>query len=203
MSRPPGARRARGRAVLLALACALAIFAVAAPPWFRAEVPGILDERVAVSVSGTGAVPALGGVALVLLAAAGALGIVGPAGRRVVGSLCVLAGAVAGWSTVEALGSPAAALRRSAAEATGIGAVGDEIAVSPWPYLGLGVAVVVVLLGVVHALGLGTWPAAGTRHARAGAPAAAAAIPDDAADPTRDRDALSDGDDPTLPGRIP
>lgn len=202
MRGPRSPRRARVGAVLSALGCALALFAVAAPKWFTTEVPGVVDRLVEVSVTGTGAVPALGGVALVLLAAGGALGIVGPVGRRVVGGLWVVAGAVAAWSTLEAIGSPAAALRGPAAAATGVGAVGGEVSVAPWPYAALVLAVVVLALGLWHLAGLGPWPMPGSRHARAGA-GATPTVSDDEADPTRDWDALSEGDDPTSPGRIP
>lgn len=196
-------RRTRVRAILAALGSALLLFALAAPTWFAVEVPGILDDRVAVSVTGTAAVPALGGVALVLLAAGGALGIAGAAGRRVVGVLCVLGGAVAGWLTLESLGAPGSALRGPVAEATGVGAVAGDPTTAPWPYLALAVALLVILQGCWHALGIGEWPAPGTRHARRGPGDRAAGEPPEEDDPTRDWDALSDGDDPTLPGRIP
>lgn len=197
------ARPARGRAVLVALVSGGAFFAAAAPAWFTVQVSTLLQPETTLAVNGSGAVPALTGVAFVLLAAGASLGIVGSSGRRVVGGLVVLAGVVAGWLTLAAVRSPAAALRRTVAEQTGVGAVPEGVSTSPWPFVTLAIAVVVVVVGGLHLLGAGTWPAPGSRVRRGDDQPAGATLETVESDPTRAWDALSDGDDPTEPGRLP
>src|SRR5690606_6544048 len=116
-------RRARRRAVLVALVLGGALLASGAPGWFSVEVVTLLQGEVRLTASGAQAVPALTGLGLVLLAAGAALGISGPVGRRVVGGFLLLAGVAAGWLVLAAVRSPGAALRRTGAEHTGAGAV--------------------------------------------------------------------------------
>lgn len=202
MSSDP-ARKARGRAVVVALASGAALFAVVAPTWFAVRVTTLLQPEATVAVNGATAVPALTGVALVLLAAGAALGIVGRSGRRVVGALVALSGAVAGWLTLAAVGAPEAALRRTAAEQTGVGAVPEGVTTSPWPFVTLALALVVLAVGVIHLRGSGPWPTPGSRVRRGEDRPGNAGLGDAASDPTTAWDALSEGDDPTAPRRLP
>lgn len=199
----PGSRSTRGRAIVTALASGSAILAVAAPTWFSVPVTTLLHGESMVAVSGTGAVPALTGIALVLLAAGGALGIVGQAGRRVVGVLVLLAGVVAVWLVTDVLRAPDAALRRTVAEQTGVGAVPDAVVTSPWPIGALVVTVLVLALGASLMSGKGPWPAPGARVRRSSDRPGGIESSAPADDPTSVWDALSDGDDPTAPGRLP
>lgn len=196
-------RRARRRAVLVALVLGGALLASGAPGWFSVEVVTLLQGEVRLTASGAQAVPALTGLGLVLLAAGAALGISGPVGRRVVGGFLLLAGVAAGWLVLAAVRSPGAALRRTVAEHTGVGVVPEGVATSPWPFLTLGLAVVVVAVGIAHVLGAGPWPEPGARVRRGADRAADEPRADVTNDPTSTWDALSDGDDPTSPGRLP
>src|SRR5690606_3682447 len=137
------------------------------------------------------AVPALTGLGLVLLAAGAALGISGPVGRRVVGGFLLLAGVAAGWLVLAVVRSPGAALRRTVAEHTGVGAVPEGVATSPWPFLTLGLAVVVVAVGVAHVLGGGPWPEPGARVRRGAERAAAEPRAPGTNGPTSTGDGLS------------
>jgi len=191
------ARGFRGRAALTVIGAALALFALTSATWFSTRVPGPVQGEVDVAVSGAGAVPALGGVALVLLAAGAALGLVGRTGRRVVGVLVAAAGATGATLVVRVLGAPGEALRDAVAGSTGVGAVPDDVTTSPLAALTLGLAVLVVLLGAWHAAGRGRWPTPGARHDRAAEPSSGVAPGDELDDPARAWDALSDGADPS------
>lgn len=189
-------RGRRGRAALAVIATALGVFGLASATWFTATVPGAVQGSVDVASSGADAVPALGGVALVLLAAGAALGLVGPSGRRVVGGLVALAGAVGAVLTVQVLRAPGEALRDAVAATTGVGQVPAEVATSPVAWLTVALACAVVVLGAWHAAGRGAWPTPGARHERAtDQTASGAESPLD--DPARTWDALSDGTDPS------
>ncbi len=191
------ARAVRGRAALTVIGAALVVFALTSPTWFSARVPGAVQGEVDVAVSGAAAVPALGGLALVLLAAGAALGLVGRAGRRVVGGLLVVGGAVGAALVVQAMASPGEALRDAVASSTGVGAVPTDVVASPLPALTLAFAVLVVALGVRHAVGRGRWPTPGARHDRAAESSQAATDGETLHDPARAWDALSDGADPS------
>lgn len=196
-------RAGRGGAVVASLAGGGALFAISATPWFSVPVTPLVGGVSTIGVSGAQAVPALSGVALVLLAAGAAFGIVGRAGRRVVGALVVLAGVVAAWLVTAALRAPASAVRGAVAEHTGVGSVPDLVSTSPWPFVTLVLVAVVLALGARHTLGLGPWPQPGAR-VRHGADRPVGLQGEGAVDdPTGIWDALSDGDDPTAPGRIP
>src|SRR5690606_40487987 len=160
--------------------------------WFSGRLPGPVQGEVDIAVSGAEAVGALGGIALVLLAAGVALGLAGRVGRRIVGALVAVSGGAVALLVALALREPADALRGKAASATGVSGVPELVTVSPLASVTIVLAVLVVALGVWHAAGRGSWPAPGARHDRA-------ARPDDAHidDPARAWDALSDGADPS------
>ena len=200
MTTPTGStsrRGYRGRAALAVIAAALGIFGLASATWFSASVPGAVQGSVEVASSGADAVPALGGVALVLLAAGAALGLVGPSGRRVVGALVALAGAVGGVLAVQVLRAPGEALRDAVAATTGVGHVPAQVATSPVAWLTVALAVGVVVLGAWHTAGRGAWPTPGARHERPTDPGTASGTASPLDDPARTWDALSDGTDPT------
>lgn len=192
----PPARGARARAALAVILAGLVLFGLSSATWFSAVVPGAVQGEVEVAVSGAEAAPALGGVALVLLAAGAALGLVGPGGRRVVGLVVGLAGTAGTAVALLALRSPGRALQDQVAEATGVGVVPEEIASSPVGPVTALACLAVLALGLRHALGRGSWPRPGSRHVRvrdARATTAVGALED----PALAWDALSEGGDPS------
>ncbi|WP_454048447.1 Trp biosynthesis-associated membrane protein [Cellulomonas sp. Marseille-Q8402] len=205
----------RGRWVLVLLLLSGLVALAALPTWITATGTSPLTGDVAVRVGGTAAAPGLVAAALVLLAAAGALGLVGRVGRWVVVAVVGAAGALVAASALAARSGALGTAERAAAEATGVSSLTGGVQVGPWPW----VAAVLGLLVLAAAVGLarasGRWAAPSDRHERqgtaAGAGAAAApevtghrrgavddpARPDGPADERGTWDALSRGDDPT------
>lgn len=123
--------------VLLLLVLGAASLASAAPVWLRSSGATALAERVDVTVTGTSAAPGVSAAALVVIAAALALGLVGRVGRWFALAVVWLAGLVAGGSALAVIRSPADAARTAVAEATGIVAhptpsTSRSFRTSPW-----------------------------------------------------------------------
>lgn len=180
----------RARAALLVVLGALGLVALGGATWFTASVPGTLDGTVELAASGSEAAPALTGIAVVLLAAGAALGIVGPVGRRVVGAVVLLGALGCVGAVVPAVRAPGERMREAAAEATGVAQVPADVAVGAAPWVAVVLASLVALLGLWHLAGRGTWPRPTARHERD-------ARDGDVTDPARDWDALSEGHDPS------
>jgi hypothetical protein len=205
----------RRTSIWVLLLLGAATLAAAAPTWSRTTGATALDPQVEVVVSGTDAAPGVSAAALVLVAAALALGLVGRVGRWVVLTVAAASGVV---TTVAALGvalDPEPSARSAVADATGVTELTApvELTAAPWVAAALGVLTVLAVAWV--AVGSRSWARAGTRHERAtaaGAPGTEgggvvvepdpAAVPRDpaAADDLTDHDAwdaLSRGEDPT------
>ena len=216
MSRPAGPSRRTAIWVLLLLGGAT--LATAVPTWLSTTGATALDPEVEVTVAGTSAAPGVSASALVLVAAALALGLVGRVGRWVVLAVAAASGVVA---TVSALGvalDPEPSARSAVADATGVPEVTAPVDLTVAPWLAATLGVLTVLAVVWVAVGSRSWAGASTRHERAtGATAAAAsaaagttapegpsypsgatepASPDDLTDHDA-WDALSRGEDPT------
>jgi len=190
-------RAGRGRAAgLLVLAAALTGL-VAVVPWLTVRTATVLGVEQVVRVSGSAAAPSLVAAALVLLAAAGAVALVGRAGRWVVVGAVVLAGAFVVAEGVGVLRAPAAAAAPRVADELGVERVLEDVAVTPWPWVAVAVGLLDVLLAVWFARASAAW-SAGRRHEGAGT-AGVGAAPTRGADlDERDQwDALTRGDDPT------
>jgi uncharacterized membrane protein (TIGR02234 family) len=211
VSRPGGPARRTAIWVLLLLGGAT--LAAAVPTWLRTTGATALDPQVDVAVAGTSAAPGVSAAALVLVAAALALGLVGRVGRWVVLAVAAASGVVATVSALSVAIDPEPTARSAVAEATGVTELTApvELTAAPWVAAVLGVLTVLVVVWV--ALGARSWASASTRHERAGAtPATAAGTPADGtpevagaagpgdAEDVSDHDAwdaLSRGEDPT------
>ena len=183
-----GRRVGRGRAILVVLVTAGVVFAVAAPAWVRAVGSTALVAHVPVAISGTRASTAVGAAALVLLAAGGALSLVGRAGRWVVAVVVIAAGILVAGSALAVIVDPIPVATAAVAEQTGAGALSGAVRLTVFPYLATVVGVVVVAVGGFVARVSGAW-ATSARH-----DVTAAAAPDDDQSAW---DALTRGDDPT------
>jgi hypothetical protein len=216
VSRPAGPSRRTAIWVLLLLGGST--LATAVPTWLSTTGATALDPQVEVTVAGTSAAPGVSASALVLVAAALALGLVGRIGRWVVLAVAAASGVVA---TVSALGvalDPEPSARSAVADATGVTELTApvDLTVAPWFAAALGVLTVLAVVWV--AVGSRSWAGASTRHERATggtAPAASAAagttVPEGPSDPSGATepaspddltdhdawDALSRGEDPT------
>ena len=155
----PRPRAGRRQIVLPLVVLGGAAVATAAPTWLTTIASTILDERVTVSVTGTAAAPGVSAAALVVVAAALALGLVGRVARWVALAVVALGGVVVAGSALNIIREPEAAARTGVAEATGvIGVVGD-VSVSAAPYLTLlcGFAIMaVVVRSIVAPIDWGT-----------------------------------------------
>ncbi|WP_448629533.1 Trp biosynthesis-associated membrane protein [Cellulomonas soli] len=185
-----GARGGRARAAVLLGALAALTALVHLPTWLTVLGTSAAQGAVRVGVAGTSVAPSGLAAALVLLAAAGAVGLVGRAGRWVVVVVVACAGVLVLGSTALVLRDVASAVRPSVVEATGVGALAGPVAVSPWPWVALVVGVAAVLAAVWLAAAARGWSVPSRRYE---------STPRSRPAPEDERavwDALSRGDDP-------
>jgi hypothetical protein len=192
MSRRAGTRgRAAAAVVVLGAATAL----TGAMPWVRARGVSALTGDVDLVVRGAAAAPAVPAAALVLLAAAVAVGLAGRVGRWLVVVAVWLAGLALAGSATGVLVAPAEAARASVAAATGVDHLSGVPAVTAWVWAALLLGAVVVATAAWLAVVARRWPAPSTRHETTGPGGRGDGSGQDGAH--ADWDALSRGDDPT------
>jgi uncharacterized membrane protein (TIGR02234 family) len=182
----------RRSAVLLLLLSGGVALLTALPTWLTSAGSTALSARVPVSVTGTHAAPGVGAGALVIVAGALALGIVGRVGRYVVLAVTAVAGVVVATSAISVLGDTVSVATSAAADSTGVTELIEPVKVSPWPYLTI-VLGFVVALGSVAIMVLARGWRTSTRHERAAAKAARVEPDDDHAA----WDSLTRGEDPS------
>ncbi|MGN6326257.1 Trp biosynthesis-associated membrane protein [Pseudolysinimonas sp.] len=190
-------------AARLRLVSLLAVGAVAAlallawsQTWFRITV----DGRV-LAVGGSVAGAAMPALALTSLAVILALALAGPFFRAVLGVLEALLGVAMITTSAFALADPVAASLPAITKATGLAGRSDAVAgaheATGWPVLAIVAGVLAVLVGLAIAVTSRRWPSSSRRFTRTRTEAADATAAE--ADPVREWDALSEGDDPTRP----
>jgi uncharacterized membrane protein (TIGR02234 family) len=163
--------------------------------WYTVTVTDS-DTRGTYTVGGDVAGGALLPLALASLTLVLALALAGPVFRVILGVLDALLGVcvvvVAAWS----LSDPVRASLPALAAATGISSTPDgaTATAAPWPIVGLGAGVLMIVTGIAVAITSRAWPASGSRYTRS-----RLETPD--GDAVRDWDALSEGDDPTAAPR--
>ncbi|MGC5166130.1 Trp biosynthesis-associated membrane protein [Luteimicrobium sp. DT211] len=198
----------RRSAVLLLLVLGGVALLTAVPTWLTTAGSTVLEPHVDVLVAGTKAAPGVGAGALVVAAAALALGIIGRIGRYVVLAVAALAGAVVAFSALGVVRDPTPVATREAADATGVTELTEGVHVAFWPYATVVVGALVVVLAVLVAVGSRSWRTS-SRHERVTAAetgeAARPAAPDDAPDASFEDehaawDSLTRGEDPTDDG---
>ncbi|GCD19998.1 hypothetical protein CTKZ_15600 [Cellulomonas algicola] len=188
----PAAARSRGRGraagVLVLLAAASAGAAV--PTWLTATGVTALRGTVDVPATGTQVAPAVLGAAVVLLATAAAVALVGRVGRWLVAAVTVLSGAVVVGATAAVLADPHGAAVPVVTQETGVGRVVGDVGVTAWPWVSVAVGIAVVVAAGWLVRASRTWQGPSRRHESPGA----------GGGPVDERgawDALSRGDDPT------
>ena len=183
----------RGRWVVVLLGAAAVTAGAGVPAWLRATGSSALDGDVVVAIPGNQAAPGVLAAAVVLLAAAAAVGLVGRVGRWVVVAVVAAAGVVVVASVVGVLTDPAPVATVAVATRTGVTALTGPVAVTPWPWIALGVGLIDVFAGLALGRASARWRAASRRHV----PAAAAVATGETDDDRSAWDALTRGDDPT------
>ncbi|CAM3662304.1 Trp biosynthesis-associated membrane protein [Occultella aeris] len=204
-------RLGRGPAVLILLVAGASLLVTTLGTWVSAPVAGTLGTET-VSVGGAAAAPVVPSVALVVLAAALALGLSGWVVRMLAAVLAALAGAAALVAVLAFLQDPATPAQAAAGELIGVREISGEPAVTALPYLALAVAAVILILGIALPFLVGQWGRVGRRYERGSDPAAVDAVapgpraPGPIATPAAgsartarmdDWDALSRGEDPS------
>lgn len=173
--------------------------------WVNADVATLGAAQRHLAVPGSIASPALTALALAGLALGGALTIAGPVIRVVLGVLEVLLGVSVFLAAFTAVSDPAAASAAAVTKATGItGKKSIEVGVvdptvTPWPFVALAAAVLMLALGAAIVVTAGRWPGQGSRYqaVRLEPVKTAAAQEEAPRDAVTDWDELSRGDDPT------
>ena len=141
----------------------------AVPTWLTTTAATALEMSVDVTVSGTTAAPGVSAAALVVVAAALSLGLVGRVARWVSLAVVALGGLVIAGSALAFVRSPDAAARSGVAEVTGVARPASEIDLSVAPYLTVAVGVAVVAVAVWAVVARVDWS---QRSRRYDAPAA-------------------------------
>jgi len=167
-------------------------------PWFTLDL-----SREAIVVRGDVAAGALPPLALVSLAMILALALAGPGFRIVLGVLEVFVGIGAIAAAAFAAANPAAVAISAITHATGIAGTGAtdlvrSTATTGWPVLAIVAGALGILAGLAIVVTGRAWPTGGRRFSRTRTEPVDASAPVDA-DPVREWDALSEGDDPTRP----
>lgn len=168
-TRQAAAGRGRGRWVLILLLFSGLVALTALPVWVTAAGTSPLADEVTVSIRGTAAAPGLVAAALVLLAAAAAVGLVGRVGRWVVVVVVVAAGGLVVGSGLGGRSGADATAKRAAADATGVSSLTGPPQVAVWPLAAVAVGVLIVAVAVGLARASGRWAAPTSRHDRPGA----------------------------------
>jgi len=166
---PPRGLAARltvGRTVLLGLALGGGVLAATAPAWVRATTSTAVAAQVPLAVSGAQAAPGVGAGGLVVLAAAGALALGGPAIRWTALAGTALGGLLVVVFAFDALSGVQAAALAQARALTGVAVLdGQALGTAlPWVAAMLGAATVALAIGA--GVAARSWPAPGTRHER-------------------------------------
>lgn len=197
------ARRREQALALVALAAGGALgFGAASRTWGTATLDsGLSDTRI--SVTGGDLLPLTTAISLVALAAVVAVPAVRRAGRRIIGGVLALLGAV------QAVTAEVAVLRldervaswvaSDAGESTGGSA--SEVATSPgWGLAVVAAGALILAAGLLAAVRGPSWPAMGARYERpdrAGEPGSRAEPSEEAPNARETWDALDRGHDPT------
>ncbi|HYJ67125.1 MAG TPA: Trp biosynthesis-associated membrane protein [Nocardioidaceae bacterium] len=171
-------------------------------PWATVDIVAAGVPRSTIETAGTSAVPWVGALTLVVLTGALAIIPTGPAARRVVGALVLLAAMGAAVGTL--LAGPAIddALAGDLAQSPASGGVDDQAMVDaadhpPWRWLTLGASVAGVAVGLLVVAHGHRWPTMGSRY---DAPTRAGGADDTASKGSDDADlwkAMDEGRDPT------
>lgn len=158
-------RRTPRRTVVLSLLLLGGLSVLSATPtWLSTTASTALDPSVAVSVSGTTAAPGVSAAALVVVAAALSLGLVGRVARWVSLAVVALGGAVIGGSALSFVLSPDAAARSGVADATGVATTPAQIDLSPAPYVTVLLGAAVLLVAVWAAFARVDWAQRSRRY---------------------------------------
>lgn len=173
-------RLARRSAILLLLVLGGGALAAAAPTWLHTTGATALDAEVLVQVTGTEAAPGVGAGALVAVASALALGLVGRIGRWLVLAVSAASGVVVAVSAAAIWRDPAPAARSAVAEATGVTALTSGVSLTPWPYVACAVGVLLVVAAAWAAASSPSWGRVSARHeiSRPGDDSSSRSVPD-------------------------
>lgn len=196
-------RWAKPLALLLTLAGAAAGLGSWALVWFSIELTPGAALAIGVDVTGETAAPALSALSLAVLALTAALAIAKTVLRVILAFVEIAIGVAMGISAVVALADPLSASLPAIATATGLeGSVAADalvasLTVTPWPYLAIIGAIIVVAAGVLVVITARRWPGASQRFEATppSTPQSGQSAP--SASTVSDWDSLSAGDDPT------
>ncbi len=186
--------RDRAIAVLVVVVLGGGVILVSTRDWATIALAG---ER-ALTVTGQQASPGVAPVGVVLLALAAALAIGGSVAARVLGALLVVLAAALAALTAPMLADPVGASRGAITQASGVAGSGvrdlaGAAAVTPWPGVGLGLAVLIAVAGVLVIARASRWRRTSRRYS---SPTGRVVDP---TDPVDAWDALTGGADPTGP----
>lgn len=132
--------------------------------WSTSTGSTALDPEVVVAVTGTSAAPGVGAAALVVVASALALGLVGRVGRWVVLAVAAAAGVVITTSALAVVLDPGPSALSTAAESTGVTELTAPVTLTAAGWAAVVLGVLIVVLALWSAVVSGAWSQASTRH---------------------------------------
>lgn len=153
----------RSRATLMTGFAGLIVLVTSLPTWARGSTPTATGTQV-VKVSGTAASPATASVGLVIIAAALVLGLAGRWMRQVALVVVIVAVGFAIISVVGFILDPNPVVKTAAADVTSVRAITTTPDLYPWPYVALGVLIIVAVLNVWLLTQLGQWGQVGEKY---------------------------------------
>ncbi|WP_043109940.1 Trp biosynthesis-associated membrane protein [Paraoerskovia marina] len=159
----------RRNAVVALLLLGASALLLSMPVWMTAQGSSALEDVVDLGVAGTTAAPAVSAGALVLVASALALGLVGRVGRWVVLVVAAGSGLTILVGALNVALDPLPAMTAEAARATGVGEVTTAVDLTPFPWVVVVLGAIVLVVVLAAAWSARGWTTSGARHER-GAP---------------------------------
>lgn len=158
----------RRSAIMMILSLGIGTFLVALPTWVTGSTPSVLGPLEHLDVTGSAAAPGVTAAGLAFLAAGIATGLVGRVGRWVVLGVVGIASLIVVGSSITVVRDPQGPLLSAAASRTGIAQLAEGPHLSVWPWVGIGLGAVSLLLTAWLVRSSGTWLATSRRHERGG-----------------------------------
>ena len=192
-------RRLKSYTLLAALALSGLTLLAWTGEWFSIRLSAAATTKVALSVTGDVAAPALVALALASLALVAALAIAGPVIRVVLGVIQSVIGATVAFTAFIANADPITASAPAISAVTGVSgsnsvrALVETYSAGVWPILAIVAGVLSAILGIFIVVSGRRWPTGSDRYQQP--KKAEKAVP--GANAVTDWDTLSGGDDPT------
>lgn len=210
---PMNGQKVKSRILLLVASCAVLAMVAWSQTWITLSLSQGVGAEAPLPITGQTMAPGLSALGLTSLALLAALALAGPVFRFVLGIVQVALGAGIIFSALGALNDAIASAAPALIDITGIQdipalkAIVIGEALSPWPYVSVGIGIVTAMAGILILITSRHWPRSGRRYTGSTVSPTASAAPSAAPPQVEDVDTsharidawddLSRGADPT------